>query len=65
MNKATYTAKPTAAELLTPEQARERYQLSRNTLDQKAAECGAALKIGRSKRYVRRKLDEYLECFQA
>lgn len=66
MNRAMYktTATP-ATELLTAEQAKERYNLSRDTIEKRAQECGAALKIGRNKRYIKSKLDNYLTSFQA
>ena len=64
MNKTQYKAGKGTA-YMTAEQAIERYQLSRDTLDKKARECGAALKIGRNKRYVMDILDKYLESFQA
>lgn len=50
---------------LTDKQAMERYQLGRETIEKKAQKCGAALKIGRAKRYNAEKLDSYLLSFEA
>ena len=65
MNKSQYKVEPDKSELLTMEQAKERYQLSDNTIRQRADECGAALKIGRNKRFVKSKMDEYLMSFSS
>lgn len=59
------TIKAEEAELLTIDQARVRYQLGRNKIDELAADCGAALKIGKTKRYRKRILDEYIYSFEA
>lgn len=64
MNKAAYKV-TRGTELLTIEQARERYQLGRETIERRAQECGAALKIGRNKRYKKSVLDAYLNTFEA
>lgn len=64
MNKADY--KPGKATIfLTAQQAAERYQLGRNTLEKAAKECNAALKIGRAKRYNVERLDAYFKTFEA
>lgn len=64
MNKPQY--KPSEkTELLTLDQARERYQLSRQKIEELATKCGAALKIGTAKRYKKRVLDEYINTFEA
>lgn len=50
---------------LTDKQAIERYQLSRETIEKYAGQCDAILKIGRSKRYVKERPDNYLDSFRA
>ena len=64
MNKPTY--KPGKGTIfLTATQAMERYQLGRETIEKRAQECNAALKIGRAKRYNSEKLDAYFKSFEA
>lgn len=65
MNKSTYKVTSDKSELLTMEQAQERYQLGEGTIRKRADECGAALKIGRNKRFVKSKMDAYLMSFEA
>lgn len=50
---------------LTLPQAMERYQLGKDTVEKRAKECNAALKIGRAKRYNAERLDDYLDSFKA
>lgn len=46
--------------LLTMEQAKERYSLCYQTIMKLAKESGALIKIGKSTRFNRQKLDEYI-----
>ena len=63
MNKPKYTN--ISGEILTMEQAAQRLNLGMSTVRQKAAECGAALKIGRSYRINIQKLIDYLCTLEA
>lgn len=63
MNKPKYSN--ISGEILTLEQAAQRLNLGLSTVRQKAAECGAALKIGRAYRINIKKLIEYLYTFEA
>lgn len=65
MNRNQYKVTSDNSALLTMEQAQERYQLGENTIRKRAEECGAALKIGRNKRFIKSKMDEYLMSFEA
>ena len=65
MNRNQYNVTSDKSELLTMEQAKERYQLGDNTIRQRAKECGGTVKIGRSRRFVKTRLDEYLMNFEA
>ena len=58
MNKPKY--QNVSGEILTLEQASQRLNLGMSTVRQKAAECGAALKIGRSYRINIQRLTDYL-----
>lgn len=50
--------------LLTIDQAVAHFNLNRNTILRLASECGAKLKIGRSARYRKDRLEEYLKKFE-
>ena len=63
MNKQKYNN--LSGEILTLEQAAQRLNLGLSTVRQKAAECGAALKIGRAYRINIQKLIDYLCTFEA
>ncbi len=54
-----------SGEIVTLEQAAKRVNLGMSTVRIKAAECGAALKIGRSYRINIQKLIDYLCTFEA
>lgn len=54
-----------SGEILTLAQASKRLNLGVSTIRVKAAECGAALKIGRSYRINIQKLIDYLYTFEA
>lgn len=54
-----------SGEIVTVEQAAKRVNLGISTVRIKAAECGAALKIGRSYRINIQKLIDYLCTFEA
>ena len=54
-----------SGEIVTLEQAAKRVNLGISTVRIKAAECGAALKIGRSYRINIQKLIDYLCTFEA
>ena len=45
---------------LTLEGCKARYQLGRSSIEKIAQEAGAALKIGRCKRYDRDRMDAYI-----
>ena len=64
MNKPKYNDN-ISGEILTLEQASKRLNLGMSTIRVKAAECGAALKIGRSYRINIQKLIDYLCTFEA
>ena len=64
MNNPTYKLGENTI-FLTAAQAMDRYQLGRETIEKRAQECNAALKIGRAKRYNAEKLDEYFKSFEA
>ena len=64
MNKSKMSTGEKTA-YLTIEQAKERYQLSRDTIEKHAKMCDAALKIGRSKRYIKARLDQHFSEYQA
>ena len=64
MNKPKYNDN-ISGEILTLEQASKRLNLGMSTIRVKAAECGAALKIGRSYRIKIQKLIDYLCTFEA
>lgn len=49
--------------LLTRQQASETFNLSASMVEKLALECGAKLKIGRSARYRKDTLQEYLYTF--
>ena len=63
MNKSQN--RDSTGEILTLEQAARRLNLGMSTIRVKAAECGAALKIGRSYRIYIQKLIDYLCTFEA
>lgn len=48
---------------LTLKQAVEYFNICATTVDKKAKECGAKIKIGRSSRYKKDKLEAYLDNF--
>lgn len=64
MQKAQYKAGEHTI-YLTIAQAMERYQLSRDSIEKYAGQCDAILKIGRNKRYIMSRLDNYFDSFRA
>ena len=65
MYKAQYRVSSDKSEFLTMQQCRERYQLADATIRKRAEECGASVKIGASRRFIKAKLDAYLSTFEA
>lgn len=59
MRKATISRNSEDASLLTTLQAQRRYQLSRTLIDRVGKEANAKVKVGRSVRFDRERLDAY------